>query len=97
MKKLILAALLAISGVASAEEVMKLNNNAGGSIVLTSRPCVMNGKNEPDFRAAFVTARGGLSMAACWTPVNRVLAVVYADGDTRFYHPTDFQVINVKE
>lgn len=97
MKKLILATLLAVSGVASAEEVLRMSNNAGGSIVLTSRPCVLNGQALSEYRGAFVTARGGHSMRACWTPAGGMVAVIYADGDLRFYEPTDFQPLNIEE
>lgn len=97
MKKLILAALLAVSGGVSAEEVMVANNDAGGSLVLTTRPCIIDGENRKHFRAAFTTAANGQAMSACWMPVGERIGVVYRDGESRYYKPSDFQVLNIKE
>jgi hypothetical protein len=90
MKKLIMA-LLMFPLVASAQ-VLYTPNNGGGEIVLTTRPCIVKGKEYQGLKEAYSWTNRVGKLEACWTFVDGNVHVIYlSDGQVRIYPLDGFQ------
>jgi hypothetical protein len=79
------AAVLMTPAIASAQ-VMSTPNQNNGEIVVTARPCVVNGKTYENFREAYSWSPGESKDRACWTIEDgNVVLVFLSDGDQRVY------------
>lgn len=89
MKKLLLMLLIPAAVQA---QVLVSPNKAGGEIVLTSRPCVVEGKNFEYFREAYSWSPTASTAPACWLIRDGNVVVVYLrDGDERIYAIESFK------
>lgn len=90
MKKL-LAVFLMAPVIANAQ-VFAMPNKGGGEVVITARPCVVNGKNYDLFKEAYAWSPQASKAQACWTISDgNVLVVFISDGDQRVYPFSAFQ------
>ena len=95
MRTLILAAAL-ISTPVMAESIAWVENQAGGNIVLTNEPCILDGKNFEEGRKAITYASGMPEKKGCWGIYkrnNKMIAIVWQDrGMTdRVFDMDDFE------
>lgn len=95
MKKLIIAAMLAVTTTgASAESIAWMRNNSGGHIVLTNEPCVVNGKSIENARMIVTYSEDG-ETEGCWSLYRRnkdiIRAVWKIEGfPEKMYNVSDF-------
>lgn len=90
MKKLI-AILLCIPAIASAQ-VLYTPNNGGGEIVLTSRPCIYQGKNYEAMRESYSWSNEAGKLQSCWTLTDGNVHMIYfVDGSIRVYPLNSFK------
>lgn len=90
MKKLITALLLSLAGAANAQ-VFYMPNKGGGEIVLTSRPCIVGGKNYTGAREAYTWTPQVQRTQACWEIIDGNVHVLYLDThQIRVYRIEDF-------
>jgi len=82
MKKLLIALLL-ISGVANAETVATLPNQAGGKIVLTNETCKdpATGEIYSALRRAYNYSSAGGSSEGCWLLEDETIVVVWVNSN----------------
>jgi hypothetical protein len=79
------AAGLIIPTIASAQVLVAPNQN-GGELVITSRPCVYQGKTYPDALEAYSWSPTTPKQDACWTVKDGQIWFIYLnDGDVRVY------------
>lgn len=90
IKKLVVL-VAAIPSIA-VSQVMVAPNKGGGEIVITARPCVVNGKTYEQFYEAYAWSPTASKAAACWTVEDgNVVLVFIADGDQRVYPKSAFK------
>jgi hypothetical protein len=82
MKKLLIA-LLVVSGVASAETVATLPNQAGGKIVLTDEVCKdpATGEIYTALRRSYNYSSSGGTSEGCWTLEDETIVVVWINSN----------------
>jgi hypothetical protein len=91
MKKLLLGLLLA--GSAAQAQVFYMPNKGGGEIILTSRACIVDGKNYELAREAYTWSPEVQRLQACWQIIDGNVHVLYLkSNEIRVYRLEDFQV-----
>lgn len=86
MKKPLLLIALAIGSAAQAASVFEMRNEAGGVIVLTSRP----GPCEAGTKQAYATSANASPIFGCWGFMDGRVWVKYPNGNIRVHDPQDF-------
>ena len=95
MKKTLVLLLLCLSvGVANAEMIASLPNEAGGKIVITDQPCVHEGKNWPKLNRAYNYGTAGYSSEGCWAIEDEVVTIVWLDNSKTMRYPLSNFTIN---
>ena len=84
MKTLLAAALLAASITAEAG-VLVAGNKSGGKIVLTTRDCIVRDKHYENLASMYAITPDGALDRGCWYYVDKLVHVVYEDGEERAY------------
>jgi hypothetical protein len=83
MKRLLL--MLAFPAAVQAQ-VMVTPNQGGGEIVITARPCIVDGKDYTHFREAYAWSPNASKAPACWRIEDGNVVLIYLrDGDERIY------------
>lgn len=88
-----LALILALASAPAMSQVLVTDNAAGGQIVLTLKPCVMDGGYEA-LRAMYAYGSDGVIVFGCWALIGETVRVVYdEDGkrEQRTYQKADFR------
>lgn len=89
IKKLVFF-LAILPGVASAQ-IFSTENNAGGEIVITDRPCIVKGENFNGLKEAYAWSPRVKKIPACWTFHDGNVVLVYLhDGQERIYPISSF-------
>jgi hypothetical protein len=79
------AAVLMAPAIASAQ-IFAAPNEGGGEIVITARPCVVDGRTFEHFREAYAWTPKVAKLKACWTVKDGNVVLVYLDdGQERIY------------
>lgn len=90
MKKLI-ATIFCLPTIANAQ-VFAAPNEGGGEIVITARPCVIDGRTFEHFREAYAWTPKVAKLKACWTVKDGNVVLVYLDdGQERIYPFSGFK------
>lgn len=93
MKRLIIAALLAISAsLAHANQEFSMPNQAGGEIRLTTTRCPDKGRESWFIMYSYVPS--GTSIYGCWFANNGLVHVSWVDGTSSIFKATSFRPIN---
>lgn len=70
-------------------------NNAGGHLVLTDKPCPVDAPEAKDFRAAFTYSAEGDITLGCWVLAGgRVIVAWLDDGSVAEYDPMAFRKVD---
>lgn len=89
MKKLLLILLLA-AGMAQADTIATMRNQAGGFIYLTNtqtKDC------KPEGRVVYATSDGGGSTWGCWFLIDDMIHVAWDAGGTSAFKVTSFTLV----
>ena len=88
MKRLLIA-LMMMAATAHAGDIATLDNEAGGKIVFTDRPCP---KDIGGLRM-YATSRSGETLFGCWIlpDDSQNIMVRYSDGVIRMYDPANIK------
>ena len=82
-----LALLLAMfCGMAFAEEWFEMPNEAGGKIILTLTKC----ENTETGKLVIATTPKGGNVMGCWYYFSDMVHIVWKNGQTSSFNPTDF-------
>lgn len=73
--------LLVSTGALAQNEVGRIPNQNGGSIVLTSKAC----KDSGSTMMSYAHSPGLPTLFGCWIVINQEIMVEWADGDVRVY------------
>lgn len=93
MKKLIAGVCVALCTTGAWANSWSMMNQNGGEIVITDRPCRVDGKEYAPLREAYSYWNGGY-VSGCWHTQDDMIRVIWkrADGkaDIRMYDPREF-------
>ncbi len=84
MKK-ILAAVLVATSIAAHAESLHAPNEAGGSIVITDRPCPTSEK----LRYAYAVEGNGAVTAGCWTFFDGLVHILWTESNIHMAYPPE--------
>ena len=87
MKKLLMLFIFAASASNAAEKWLEAENSAGGKIILLTEKC-----NNSEGRMLLSSSKEGKTIRGCWWYFADMVQVVYQDGSTYSYDPTNFIV-----
>jgi hypothetical protein len=86
--------LYAYSAKTRAETIATLPNKAGGKIVITDEPCVINGKSYKNLNRVYNYGSSGYSTEGCWTIEGETVVVVWEDDDKVRRYPIENFTMN---
>ncbi len=90
IKKLVF--LLAAFPVVAAAQVFSAENESGGEIVITDRPCIVKGEVFNGLKESYAWSPRIKKMPACWTFHDGNVVLVYLnDGEERVYPISAFK------
>jgi len=96
--KIIVAAIVLAMALAAGQALAQsahLRNQSGGEIVLTSRPCPVNGGQYDRLREAYTVGGDNRIISGCWAHIDNMIHVAWfkPDGSTdlRVYLVSDFE------
>jgi hypothetical protein len=92
MKKIIAIVLFCFIGLAHAEVIATLPNQAGGKIVLTNETCSSDGKVYKSLRSAYKYAKSGETSDGCWYISDEVVNAIWEDGTKNRYPAGTFTI-----
>lgn len=78
--------LLMICGMAFAEEWFEMPNEAGGKIILTNSKC----ESSESGKLVIATTPKGGNILGCWYYFTDMVHIVWKNGQTSSFQPTDF-------
>jgi hypothetical protein len=85
-----LAAVLVATAAVAQEITATMNNQSGGQIVITPRPCYIGTELMRGWMEAYTYNQSGVTIEGCWQPRDGRISVVWRGGETRTYNPVDF-------
>lgn len=91
--------IIALAAAAAAQaQVARMPNNAGGQIILTSRPCdTGDGGQYKHLNAGYAFARDGTRKEFCWTILDGLVHALWLDDGTRStWRPSDFDTSELR-
>lgn len=80
MKRLLTAALLAVSALTAVAQTWHMPNNAGDEVVLTTRACERNGETFKILKAGYGYSQSGTRLALCWWIEDGLVHAVWLEG-----------------
>lgn len=84
-------AVLLLTPVAGLAQVFYMPNQSGGEIVLTTRPCIYQGKTYEGLREAYTWSTQTTKIEGCWAVRDGNIEVIYQNGKSMIYKIDDFQ------
>lgn len=85
----LMALILAGCATKGKTEILVMPNKGGGEVVITARPCVINGKTVEGVREAYTWTPSTAYQKACWAIVDGMVHVLYLESRERRVYPMD--------
>ena len=93
MKALIIAALIVTPTVSHAES-WYVSSKGGGQIIITDKPCYLNGEAYDALKSGYTRAPTGETIASCWYYSDGMVRMVYEDRTLYTYPATSFKKLS---
>lgn len=92
--KLILALITLSVTFAAHAESWYVSSKGGGQIIITDKPCYLNGEAYDALKSGYTRAPTGETIASCWYYSDGMVRMVYEDRTLYTYPATSFKKLS---